>query len=80
MCVYACKSPFGTHRQGPCKECMAKADDLMDEQHELNQLAKAHKAFVRSLATDREWADHLDQVAPVVTSVRINDHIVSESY
>jgi hypothetical protein len=77
VCIYRCKSPFGIHRQGPCKECMVRADELMDEQYELNQLQRAYKAFRKSLATDQEWADHLDQVAPVVTDRKIiNGHVI----
>jgi hypothetical protein len=78
-CVYKCKSPFGAWRSGPCKECMAEADRIMDEQHKLYQEAKAYTAFRLSEATDREWRDHIDQVAPVVRDRKIiNGHVIVE--
>lgn len=49
----------------------------MDESHALYQLGKAHRAFDKSLATDQEWQEHFDQVAPVVTSVAQNVWVTS---
>jgi hypothetical protein len=40
----------------------------MDASYEQDKLRERHKAFERSLATDREWDAHLDLVAPVVTT------------
>ena len=66
MCVYACKSPF-TFRSEPCRECRAEYDAWMDRSYAEFYLEKEARAVFNVLpATDREWADHLDQVAPVV--------------
>jgi|HubBroStandDraft_5_1064220.scaffolds.fasta_scaffold73130_1 hypothetical protein len=71
-CIYQCRSPFGAWRSGPCPACQAEYDRHMDEEYALHVEQKAYVAFRKSEATDREWTDHLDQVAPVVPMTLLN--------
>ncbi len=81
MCIYACKSPFGfSGRTQPCPECKSEYDAWMDRSYEEYKLEKlAGAAHVVLPATDREYQEHLDQVAPVVDVIRINDQLIAES-
>lgn len=63
MCKYQCNPKV--HLKPPCQDCLAEwAEDQwrLHRASELNRLA--HK--VPPHATDREWREHLDEVAPVV--------------
>lgn len=67
-CVYACRSPFGNWRAGPCEECQKRYDELMDEAYAEYQAEKEHRAFLAiKPATDEEWLRRLDEVSPLVT-------------
>ena len=67
-CVNACRPPFGW-RGAPCKVSAANYEEAMDESLMMYRLGDDDNAARRVLpATDREWTDHLDQVAPVVTT------------
>ena len=66
-CVHVCRSPYGAYRDGPCVECQKEYAEAMHESYLEDQLKKEHAALLRiKPATDREWADHCDQVAQVV--------------
>jgi len=71
-CVYACKSPFGASRPGPCVECRKEYDRLMDEAYEECVAEKQHRSFLAiKSATDEEWLRRLDEVSPLVTATEL---------
>lgn len=73
MCRKQCRSPFTLYK--PCDECMAEFNEHMDLEYQLIQLQKAARlAFKTVPATEREYAEYLDQVAPVVTSISDHEH------
>lgn len=65
-CIYACRSPFGAWRDGPCEECRKRYDELMDESYEEYKAEREHRAFLAiKPATDEEWLRRLDEIAPL---------------
>jgi hypothetical protein len=65
-CQHQCQPPFGVFGK-PCAWCAAEYERLMDESYQDYKEEKASIAWERILpATDREWRDYLDQIAPVV--------------
>lgn len=69
MCIYQCKAPF-TYR-APCPECLREYKAWM---HWCYVMWKRNQAIriaghIHRIppATDQEWQDRLDQVAPIVT-------------
>ena len=68
-CQFQCQPPFWFHGK-PCPWCADRYEEAMDESYVAYQEEKASIAFERILpATDREWRNRLDQVAPVVITV-----------
>ena len=78
-CTFQCRPPFPFYGK-PCEWCARRYEEAMDESHRAYQEERASIAWERILpATDREWRDHCDLVAPVVTMIRINDQLIVES-
>jgi hypothetical protein len=69
QCKFGCQPPYMSDPHRPCPACQRWHDEAMDrsyEEYRLQQLSDVEEMIIS--ATDREWHDHLDQVAPVVAS------------
>jgi hypothetical protein len=65
-CRNQCRPPFGMVGK-PCDWCAERYERLMDESYERMLVEQSHRFWISiTPATDQEWRDHLDQVAPVV--------------
>lgn len=80
MCLRSCKLKV-EHIQ-PCSECLEEWAISTRETELFARQCREHARVLHAKqATDQEWRERLDQVAPVdPTFIRINDSLVVESY
>ncbi len=67
-CHYGCRPPYNLGAGRPCAACMRKHERDMHQSWLDHQAEKAARAFDSILpATDREYEEYIDSVAPLVT-------------
>jgi hypothetical protein len=73
-CVHACRPPYMGDPHRPCPACREWHDEAMDRSFEEYVLCQESDTFDKHVpATDREWRDHCDQVAPLCEWIKCSE-------